>query len=107
MGKDREGNYHPPKGKPSGSGQGHMKEVNLKDENAIDDYLSTADKYTTGQDEEPDGIPIRHPNRNVNKNRSDGNATKRQSSSTDVSEDAGVAEVISDDAYTDLTSGEV
>ena len=67
MGKDREGTYHPPKGKPSGSGK--EEGVGLKPAmvGSEDQYLDMADKYTDGPDEMPANVRVRHPNRNVNK----------------------------------------
>lgn len=68
MGKDREGKFHPKKGKPSSSGkiEGRtgLKEVNT---NAIDNYLEIADKYTVGEEQPAPNIHVRHPNRNVDK----------------------------------------
>ncbi len=68
MGKDREGKFHPRKGKPAGpgkiEGKTGLKEINT---NAIEDYLEIADKYTTGEEEPAPNIHVRHPNRNVDK----------------------------------------
>lgn len=66
MGKDREGKFHPRKGKPSGS----MKEsAGLKpiSTSAFEENLAIADKYTVGDEEPSPHLRIRHPNRNVDK----------------------------------------
>jgi hypothetical protein len=67
MGKDREGKFHPKKGKPSGSGREQTKGVDNPTNGTIDQYLEMADKYTEGADEMPANVKVRHPNRNVNK----------------------------------------
>lgn len=67
MGKDREGKYIPPKGKPSGDGQ---PKAGLKPVNSIDDLEKRdeiADKYTDGPDEPAANVRVMKPNRNVNK----------------------------------------
>lgn len=66
MGKDREGRFHPRKGKPSGS----VKEgIGLQpiDTTAIDEHMEIAEKYTEGEEEPAANIRVRHPNRNVDK----------------------------------------
>jgi hypothetical protein len=67
MGKDREGKFHPKKGKPSASAR--VESVGLKNvnSNAIEDYLEIADKYTVGEEEPAPNIHVRHPNRNTDK----------------------------------------
>src|SRR5687767_13355828 len=67
MGKDREGKFHPRKGKPSGArteGTTGLKDINSS---AINDYLEIADKYTVGEEEPAPNVHLRHPNRNVDK----------------------------------------
>jgi hypothetical protein len=68
MGKDKNGGYIPPKGKPSGSGH---ETHGLKDAfAAIDPETENeiAAKYTKDHtDELADGVPVRHPNRNLHK----------------------------------------
>ena len=68
MGKDKNGGYVPPKGKPSGSGR---ETHQLKDAFAAVDpetEQQIADKYTKdGTDELADGIHVRHVNRNLHK----------------------------------------
>lgn len=68
MGKDREGKFHPRKGKPSASGKIEGK-TGLKDinTNAIENYLELADRYTVGEEEVAANVRVRHPNRNVDK----------------------------------------
>ena len=67
MGKDREGKFHPKKGKPSATGlEGTtgLKDINKE---ALEDYLEVADKYTVGEEEPAPNVRVRHPNRNVDK----------------------------------------
>jgi len=68
MGKDREGKFIPPKGKPSGDGQpkAGLKPVNNLDN--LDARDEIADKYTDGPDQPAANVPVSHPNRNTNKN---------------------------------------
>jgi hypothetical protein len=56
-GKDREGSYHPPKGRPSGDGQGVASGEMIED---VVQYAENDDKLLSN-------AIIRHPNRNVNK----------------------------------------
>lgn len=67
MGKDREGKFHPRKGKPSGSGTEESTGLDTPVTGSIDQYIDLADKYTEGADEMPANVKVRHPNRNVNK----------------------------------------
>lgn len=66
MGKDREGKFHPRKGKPSGAlreGAG-VQSINTS---ALEEHLEIAEKYTEGEEEPAPNIHVRHPNRNVDK----------------------------------------
>lgn len=66
MGKDREGKFHPRKGKPSGAlreGTG-VQPINTS---TLDEHLEIAEKYTEGEEEPAPNIYVRHPNRNVDK----------------------------------------
>jgi hypothetical protein len=66
MGKDREGKFHPRKGKPSGAlreGAG----LQPIDTSALEEQLEIADKYTEGEEQPASNIHVRHPNRNVDK----------------------------------------
>jgi hypothetical protein len=66
MGKDREGKYHPRKGKPSGplrEGVG-LQPINSS---AIEEQFEIAEKYTEGEEQPAPNIHVRHPNRNVDK----------------------------------------
>lgn len=67
MGKDREGKFHPKKGKPSGTGREDGVGLNEPHTGSLENYLELADKYTEGADEMPANVKLRHPNRNVNK----------------------------------------
>lgn len=68
MGKDKNGGYIPPKGKPSGSGR---ETHGLKDAFAAVDpetESKIAAKYTKdGTDELAEGVHVRHVNRNLHK----------------------------------------
>jgi hypothetical protein len=66
MGKDREGKFHPRKGKPSGS---LRENVGLQplDTSALEEHLEIAEKYTEGEEQPAPNIHVRHPNRNVDK----------------------------------------
>lgn len=66
MGKDREGEFHPRKGKPSGSlreGVG-LQPINTS---ALEDHLVIAEKYTEGEEKPAPNLYVTHPNRNVDK----------------------------------------
>lgn len=66
MGKDREGKFHPRKGKPSGS----MTETSgLKDisSSAYEENINLVDKYTIGEEEPAPNLRVRHRNRNPDK----------------------------------------
>jgi hypothetical protein len=67
MGKDREGKYHPPKGKPSGTKT--QKGITTTDSSALEDQLKLEEKYAINSeaDEVEANVPVRHPNRNVDK----------------------------------------
>jgi hypothetical protein len=68
MGKDREGTFHPKKGKPSGSGResklglrGNIDAEELKRDEEM------TEKYTAGEDKLAPNVHMRHPNRNTAK----------------------------------------
>lgn len=66
MGKDREGKFHPRKGKPSGSGREAMglQPINTS---TIDEHLEIAEKYTDEEEQPAGNVHVRHRNRNVDK----------------------------------------
>lgn len=70
MGKDREGKYHPQKGKPSGEPKSTEQEMHLADPSSLKQYQTVTDQYITDEDEQIAAVPIRHPNRNANKGQS-------------------------------------
>ena len=86
MGKDREGKYHPRKGKPSGSPR---EGVGLQpvDSSALEEHLEIAEKYTEGEEEPAPNIHVRHPNRHVEKReeRQRNKATQRFNNASDKS----------------------
>ncbi len=63
MGKDREGRFHPRKGKPSVASSN----LNPISSSAFEGSREIADKYTIGEEEPAPNVRIRHPNRNVDK----------------------------------------
>ena len=73
MGKDKNGGYVPPKGKPSGSGR---ETHGLKDAFAVTDpetEQEIAEKYTKdGTDEPAEGIHVRHVKRNLHMGEDEG-----------------------------------
>ena len=67
MGKDKEGKYHPPKGKPSGTKT--QKGVMTTKSSMLDQLLEIEEKYTDHPDTDSvaANVRVRHPNRNVDK----------------------------------------
>jgi hypothetical protein len=67
MGKDREGKFHPSKGKPSGTRT--QKGVTTTNSSTLDQQLEIEDKYTEQADTDSvaPNVRLRHPNRNVDK----------------------------------------
>jgi hypothetical protein len=70
MGKDREGKFHPTKGKPSGNGKEIDRELHLSGDGSLEQYLEIADKYAVDEAAQDGGLAVRHPNRNVAKGES-------------------------------------
>lgn len=66
MGKDREGKFHPRKGKPSGA---KTENTGLKDmsSSAYEENINIVDKYTVGDEEPAPNLHVRHRNRNPDK----------------------------------------
>jgi hypothetical protein len=82
MGKDREGKFHPRKGKPSGSeteATPGLKDINTS---AIKDYLEIAEKYTVGEEEPAPNLHVRHRNRNTDKAETKGGQKKDNNNET-------------------------
>jgi hypothetical protein len=73
MGKDREGKFIPPKGKPSGSGKNTngLRDAFAGTDPETDENLT--EKYTDGPDQPSQNAHMRHVNRNVNKGEDTGN----------------------------------
>ena len=67
MGKDQNGAVHPRKGKPSGANKEEGLGFDSTPPEKLEEYLDITDKYTTGADEVAEGIPLRHPDRNISK----------------------------------------
>lgn len=69
MGKDKNGTYVPPKGRPSGSGR---EGSGLRDALAVNDPekdQELSDKYLETPDETAANVHLKHHNRNVDKGR--------------------------------------
>lgn len=66
MGKDRSGTFHPGKGKPSGVNKEEGLGVSNTDPEKMDQYLELTDRYTDNN-ENLQGVNVRHPNRNTSK----------------------------------------
>ncbi len=66
MGKDREGRFHPRKGKPSGAMRdaAGLKPIST---GSFEENIAIADKYTVGDEQPAPNVRVRHPNRNVDK----------------------------------------
>ncbi len=67
MGKDRDGTFHPGKGKPSGINKEEGLGIQATPPEKMDEYLEISDKYTAGEDELAEHVPLRHRNRNTSK----------------------------------------
>ncbi|WP_436488673.1 hypothetical protein [Chitinophaga sp. ARDCPP14] len=67
MGKDRNGTFHPGKGKPSGANKEEGLGAQATPPERMDEYEEITDKYTDGPDELSDNVHVLHPNRNTSK----------------------------------------
>src|SRR5215217_1288593 len=71
MGKDRNGKYHPPKGKPSGAGKNEDGlGVQATPPEKMEQYEKITERYTIDDDTLAPDVPMRHPNRNTQKGQS-------------------------------------
>ena len=68
MGKDREGNFHPPKGKPSGADKSEGLGMEPTAPGKMEQYDDITKTYMDGADEIADNVHVRHVNRNTTKN---------------------------------------
>lgn len=70
MGKDKNGNYVPVKGRPSGEGvsKAGLKTVNSEN---VDRDLEIEENYTDGADSPSSNVRMNNPNRNVDKSGGD------------------------------------
>lgn len=83
MGKDREGRFHPKKGKPSGSGrEGNLGLRTSIDENELQRDEEITEKYTSAEDELAPNVHMRHPNRNTAKGDEEEHAMREESQVT-------------------------
>lgn len=66
MGKNKNGVFVPPKGKPSGNGRESHGQAEVK--NDIERDNSIAENYTDNENEELSGnVSVKHPNRHLHK----------------------------------------
>lgn len=71
MGKDREGKYHPAKGKPSGAGKDEGIGLDPRDPNFLEENINNEEKFTNAPEDLILNAQVRHPNRNVSKGEGD------------------------------------
>jgi len=67
MGKDRNGTFHPGKGKPSGINKEEGLGLQATPPEKMEEYLELTENYTVGEDELDPSLPVRHRNRNTSK----------------------------------------
>ncbi len=67
LGKDRDGTFHPGKGKPSGMNKEEGLGIQATPPEKMDEYLEISDKYTAEEEELAEHVPLRHRNRNTSK----------------------------------------
>jgi hypothetical protein len=68
MGKDRNGAYHPPKGKPSGAGKSEDElGVQATPPEKMEQYEKITERYTVDDETLSPDVHLRHPNRNTQK----------------------------------------
>jgi hypothetical protein len=67
MGKDDNGVFHPGKGKPSGINKEEGLGLQATSPEKMEEYLEITDKYTDGEDQLAEHVPVRHKNRNTSK----------------------------------------
>ncbi|MDB5231590.1 MAG: hypothetical protein JWN76_2395 [Chitinophagaceae bacterium] len=86
MGKDRNGTYHPGKGKPSGVNKEEGLGLHPTDPDKLERYEEITERYTAGEDELAADVHMRHPNRNTSKgqgrNETNGNNSDAQNNKT-------------------------
>src|SRR4051812_45875278 len=70
MGKDKNGTFFPPKGKPSGEGKEKGVIVPSIDPDAMEQYQEIEEKYIESENETGANVYVRHQNRNVDKKES-------------------------------------
>jgi hypothetical protein len=94
MGKDRDGRFHPPKGRPSGTGR-QTELTAPADQEALAEQFDLEDKYAIDADRDRvEGVPIRHPNRNAEKSE-DRSRTESQKKAADKSRNETLREDLS------------
>ena len=67
MSKDKNGVFHPGKGKPSGANKEEGLGLQPTPPEKLEEYFEITDKYTAGEDKLAEGVPEKHPNRNTSK----------------------------------------
>ncbi len=77
-GKDRDGTFHPGKGKPSGINKAEGLGLQPIDPEKFEQDFEMTDKYTAGEDILADNLPVKHPNRNTSKGGNTTNAKRNK-----------------------------
>lgn len=67
MGKDQNGKFVPPKGRPSGDGVSKAGVKPVNDWENIEQQFEKEEDYTQGPDDPAPNVRVLHPNRNVDK----------------------------------------
>ncbi len=67
MSKDKDGTYHPPKGKPGGAGKSEGLGAQATPPEKLEQYEAVSDRYMADDDTLGAEVHLRHPNRNTDK----------------------------------------
>ena len=67
MGNDQSGGFHPPKGQPSAANKHEGMGVSSAPADKLEEFLDRDDQYMLDEETLDPSVPVRHPNRNVDK----------------------------------------
>jgi len=67
MSKDKNGTFHPGKGKPSGANKEEGLGLQPTPPEKMEEYLEITERYTDGEDQLAEDVHVRHANRNTSK----------------------------------------
>jgi hypothetical protein len=101
MGKDREGKFHPAKGKPSGSNKTESVGLKSISSDSFEDHRELTDKYTVGEEEPAPNLHVRHPNRNVDKRE------ERQQERSEMTDTKAKRETLTTDELSPIVAEEI